>query len=116
MSQLKLNECAFNRSKKWRNNKSACNYTTMENSVNSVYYPSGKYSIQEGDTSVGDERAENSFYYPWEMTRLSPGKSSAFGAVFIVVNAALGAGLLSFPLAFYSAGGYIQGIAIELVS
>ena len=88
----------------------------MANSSTSVSYPSRKYSIQEEDTSGDDERTESSLYYPWEMTRLSPGKSSAIGAVFIVVNAALGAGLLSFPLAFYSAGGYIQGIAIELVS
>ena len=49
------------------------------------------------------------------MRRLEPGKSSAFGAIFIVINAALGAGLLAFPYAFYAAGGVAAGIGIELV-
>ena len=50
------------------------------------------------------------------MRQLEKGKSSAFGGVFILVNAALGAGLLAFPFAFYSAGGAIEGMAIQLVS
>ena len=46
---------------------------------------------------------------------LKRGKSSVVEAVFIVVNAALGAGLLAFPYAFYYAGGWVQGLAIQLV-
>ena len=44
------------------------------------------------------------------------GGSSPYGAVFIVVNAALGAGLLTFPYAFYLAGGWYGGLILQLVS
>ncbi|XP_053575483.1 sodium-coupled neutral amino acid transporter 7 [Bombina bombina] len=46
--------------------------------------------------------------------RLAGGTSPA-GAVFIVVNAALGAGLLNFPAAFSAAGGVTAGISLQLV-
>ncbi len=86
--------------------------------INTSYYPNRKYSIQGEDGSSGavDMRAEEAtFYYPWDVSKQSSSNGTAFGAVFIVVNAALGAGLLSLPLAFYQAGGVTQGIAIELV-
>ena len=51
----------------------------------------------------------------WEV-RLPQGNTSPFGAVFIIVNAALGAGLLTFPLAFYLAGGILPALAVTLVS
>ena len=41
-------------------------------------------------------------------------KGSPIGAVFIIVNAALGAGLLSFPQAFMFAGGVIPGLVLEI--
>lgn len=44
------------------------------------------------------------------------GKTSPLGAIFIVINAALGAGLLAFPLAFYSAGGILPGLLVMIVS
>lgn len=47
--------------------------------------------------------------------RRSAGVSS-LGAVFIVVNAALGAGLLNFPAAFNMAGGVTAGVALQMVS
>ena len=40
---------------------------------------------------------------------------SCMGAVFIVVNAALGAGLLNFPAAFNMAGGVTAGITLQMV-
>lgn len=43
------------------------------------------------------------------------GATSALGAVFIVVNAALGAGLLNFPAAFSMAGGVAAGIGLQMV-
>ena len=43
------------------------------------------------------------------------GKTSIFWAIFLVVNAALGAGLLAFPLAFYMSGGVMLGVILELV-
>jgi hypothetical protein len=47
--------------------------------------------------------------------RLPEGKTSIFWAIFLVVNAALGAGLLAIPLSFYMTGGILSGILIELV-
>ncbi|NXG80914.1 S38A6 protein, partial [Baryphthengus martii] len=44
----------------------------------------------------------------------SLGATSALGAIFIVVNAALGAGLLNFPAAFSMAGGVAAGIALQM--
>ncbi|XP_068169225.1 sodium-coupled neutral amino acid transporter 7 [Antennarius striatus] len=40
---------------------------------------------------------------------------SSLGAVFIVVNAALGAGLLNFPAAFNVAGGVIAGVTLQMI-
>uniref|UniRef100_A0AAZ3RMH7 Sodium-coupled neutral amino acid transporter 7 n=1 Tax=Oncorhynchus tshawytscha TaxID=74940 RepID=A0AAZ3RMH7_ONCTS len=42
------------------------------------------------------------------------GGVSATAAVFIVVNAALGAGLLNFPAAFNMAGGVIAGVVLQM--
>ena len=47
---------------------------------------------------------------------LPPGKTSPFGAVFIIVNASLGAGLLAFPVAFQWAGGVLQALLAMSVS
>uniref|UniRef100_A0A667Z040 Sodium-coupled neutral amino acid transporter 7 n=1 Tax=Myripristis murdjan TaxID=586833 RepID=A0A667Z040_9TELE len=49
-----------------------------------------------------------------ESERKSSGGVSSIGAVFIVVNAALGAGLLNFPAAFYMAGGITAGVMLQL--
>lgn len=40
---------------------------------------------------------------------------SSLGAVVIVVNAALGAGLLNFPAAFNMAGGVTAGVMLQMV-
>lgn len=48
-----------------------------------------------------------------EPDRRSSGVSS-IGAVFIVVNAALGAGLLNFPAAFNMAGGVTAGVVLQM--
>ncbi|XP_078257847.1 sodium-coupled neutral amino acid transporter 7 isoform X2 [Rhinoraja longicauda] len=42
------------------------------------------------------------------------GRTPSYAAVFIVVNAALGAGLLNFPYAFYMAGGVVTGIVLQM--
>lgn len=47
-------------------------------------------------------------------TRRTAGVSS-LGAVVIVVNAALGAGLLNFPAAFSMAGGITAGVMLQMV-
>lgn len=83
----------------------------MDNSDSSIVVSAGTYSVQAPDFPDGGNGTF--YYYPWEMRRLPKGTSSPLGAVFIVVNAALGAGLLAFPFAFYSAGGVAAGVAIE---
>ncbi|XP_023618639.1 putative sodium-coupled neutral amino acid transporter 7 isoform X3 [Myotis lucifugus] len=45
---------------------------------------------------------------------LSRGTTSSFGAIFIVVNACLGAGLLNFPAAFSTAGGVAAGVTLQM--
>ncbi|KAL7978777.1 hypothetical protein Chor_013266 [Crotalus horridus] len=50
-----------------------------------------------------------------EEPRPASTSTSMLGAVFIVVNAALGAGLLNFPAAFRMAGGVAAGIAMQMV-
>lgn len=75
----------------------------------------GKYSVQDAVIPDGDSQSEL-FFYPWEIRTLPRGTSTAIGAVFIVVNAALGAGLLAFPQTFYNAGGVAYGVLIEVVS
>ncbi|KAG7468625.1 hypothetical protein MATL_G00145070 [Megalops atlanticus] len=49
-----------------------------------------------------------------EPERQRRGGTSATGAVFIVVNAALGAGLLNFPAAFNTAGGVTSGVVLQM--
>lgn len=51
-----------------------------------------------------------------EADRRDSGGVSSWAAVFIVVNAALGAGLLNFPAAFNMAGGVTAGVTLQMVS
>lgn len=44
-----------------------------------------------------------------------PPRLGSFGAVFIMLKSALGAGLLNFPWAFQKAGGVTTAITVELV-
>lgn len=43
------------------------------------------------------------------------GESSTLAAVFLLVNAAMGAGLLNFPQAFDQAGGIWAAVLVQLV-
>lgn len=47
---------------------------------------------------------------------LPQGQTSPLGAIFIIINAALGGGLLTFPVAFYSAGGILPALLVMAVS
>jgi sodium-coupled neutral amino acid transporter 7/8 len=64
-----------------------------------------------GKGSVQDEGGEGDELRVAEV-RLPQGNTSPWGAVFIVINAALGAGLLTFPSAFYSAGGVLPALLV----
>lgn len=44
-----------------------------------------------------------------------PPRLGSFGAVFIMLKSALGAGLLNFPWAFQKAGGVTTALSVELV-
>ncbi|XP_072320883.1 sodium-coupled neutral amino acid transporter 7 [Eucyclogobius newberryi] len=51
---------------------------------------------------------------PYIQTEQRSSGVSSIGAVFIVVNAALGAGLLNFPAAFSMAGGVTAGVILQM--
>ena len=46
----------------------------------------------------------------------SPRGTSWFMSAFLVVNAALGAGLLNFPIAYHQAGGVATAVGIQMVN
>lgn len=64
---------------------------------------------------AGDHSSQSEIY-----VASAPPESRAttgiFGATFIVINAAMGAGMLNFPDAFRNAGGIISGMFLQLVS
>lgn len=47
---------------------------------------------------------------------LEGGDTSAFAGTMMIINAALGAGLLNFPSAFHEAGGVVAANAVQFVS
>ncbi|MCJ8738046.1 hypothetical protein PDJAM_G00031170 [Pangasius djambal] len=61
-----------------------------------------------------EEEKEPLIVAPHAQSKQTQGKTSPYGAVFIVVNAALGAGLLNFPAAFYMAGGVVAGVVLQM--
>lgn len=79
---------------------------------------------EAGDWGVSDDAGERAWLLqsPSVDREAVPGQSqpcrggtSAVAAVFIVVNAALGAGLLNFPAAFNMAGGVSAGLITQMV-
>ena len=48
--------------------------------------------------------------------KLPQGNTRSWSAVFILINAAMGAGLLTFPYAFFLTGGWQWGLVVQLVS
>ncbi|GAA6080625.1 putative sodium-coupled neutral amino acid transporter 7, partial [Tachysurus ichikawai] len=64
--------------------------------------------------SENDEENAPLLVAPHVQPKQPQGRTSALGAVFIVVNAALGAGLLNFPAAFYMAGGVVAGVVLQM--
>ncbi|XP_072894859.1 sodium-coupled neutral amino acid transporter 7-like [Hemitrygon akajei] len=71
------------------------------------------------DWGWSQERGERTLLLPSSSTQQprgagKQGRTPAYAAVFIVVNAALGAGLLNFPYAFYVAGGVVAGIVLQM--
>lgn len=67
-------------------------------------------------TNYEDEINAKRFFLGSASEREIPtGKTSLLGAIFVVTNAAMGAGMLSFPYAFYLAGDWYWGISLEVV-
>ncbi|XP_028823918.1 putative sodium-coupled neutral amino acid transporter 7 [Denticeps clupeoides] len=76
-----------------------------------------------GDWGLSDDAGERAWLLQSPSVDATPpprpsepqrGGTSAVGAVFIVVNAALGAGLLNFPAAFNMAGGVTSGVVLQM--
>lgn len=79
-----------------------------------IHWPDGGYekrpaNLQDGTDSNGDISVSQQSPAP------NVGTASIPAAIFIVVNAAMGAGLLNFPRAFSDAGGIGPAIAMEMV-
>lgn len=72
---------------------------------------------EPSDWGYNDNDEENTplIVTPHVQSKPARDKTSPYGAVFIVVNAALGAGLLNFPAAFYMAGGVVAGVVLQMV-
>lgn len=60
-------------------------------------------------------RSISLLYKPARGTEAAP-RLGSFGAVFIMLKSALGAGLLNFPWAFEKAGGVSRAVSVEMVS
>ena len=65
--------------------------------------------------TLNGSKMNNSVQYFGTSDRLPDGKTSILGATFIISNAALGAGLLTVPYAFFNTGGPWVGLAVETV-
>ena len=91
----------------------------LQSSQSHQSYHSDNITIQNNEITK-DQLSEESDEYDVEInpikSEIKPGNSSSFGAVFLVTNAAMGAGMLTFPYAFYLAGGWYFGMLTELVS
>lgn len=72
-----------------------------------------KHSIQD-DQDISD-MIDDLIVRKDHKQELKQGTSKAYGAVFIVINAAMGAGLLAFPYAFYLTGGWYWGVVTEML-
>ena len=91
----------------------------LQSSQSHQSYHSDNVTIQTNEITK-DQLSEEYDEYDIELSpvksEIKPGNSSSFGAVFLVTNAAMGAGMLTFPYAFYLAGGWYFGMLTELVS
>ena len=65
--------------------------------------------------TVPDFKKSDSIQSTDAKSKLPDGKTSVIGAAFIVSNAALGAGMLSVPYAFWTTGGPLAGLLVEIV-
>ena len=52
---------------------------------------------------------------PDNAEKLNNNTTSLGGAIFVLINAALGGGLLAFPSAYWSSGGFIMGLILQAV-
>ena len=52
---------------------------------------------------------------PSNAEELKNNTTSPGGAIFVLINAALGAGLLAFPNAYWSSGGFVMGLILQAV-
>ena len=75
----------------------------------------GKGNIQHNSTALNDHSAASGSGSLSVIVRDEP-RLPIPRAVFVVTNAALGAGMLAFPEAFGKTGGVPQALAVEAVS
>lgn len=88
----------------------------LQSSQSHQSYHSDNVTIQTNEITKDQLSEEYDVELSPVKSEIKPGNSSSFGAVFLVTNAAMGAGMLTFPYAFYLAGGWYFGMLTELVS
>ena len=88
----------------------------LQSSQSHQSYHSDNVTIQTNEITKDQLSDEYDVEISPVKSEIKSGNSSSFGAVFLVTNAAMGAGMLAFPYAFYLAGGWYFGMLTELVS
>ena len=68
-------------------------------------------SIDHGDDST--DHSDQEILLSAQSSSTSAEGTSTLGSIFLIVNAALGAGLLNFPKAFHLAGGVLTGLVVQ---
>lgn len=89
----------------------ASSLLSSSSTTHSTSTGSEDYTNSEINTAKG--LVNDMFKLP--LRKIPQGKSSFIGAVFVVTNAAMGAGLLAYPYSFYLAGGWYWGLLMEFV-
>lgn len=88
----------------------------LQSSQSHHSYNSDNTTVQTNEITKDQLSDEYDVEISSKKSEIKPGNTSSFGAVFLVTNAAMGAGMLTFPYAFYLAGGWYYGMLTELVS
>ncbi|XP_049860474.1 putative sodium-coupled neutral amino acid transporter 7 [Schistocerca gregaria] len=72
-------------------------------------------NMDDSDVNSANELVLSTFSANVPATDVSNGGSNRVSAIFLIVNAALGAGLLNFPQAFDQAGGIATAVVVQVV-
>lgn len=81
-----------------------------------VLYSGNLAPIQGEDGSAGTSKSNSEYLVRRSKEGFNQPGIPIFRAIFVVMNGAMGAGILNFPQAFAKAGGVTHGMIIQVVS